>query len=219
MEVSMLTVLDFRICRPTAAHFLERYQLANGCSEAHRDVAQYLLELTLVEYRMVKYTPSHLAAAAVLLSNKLLRRHPAWPSALARHARVPEQAVKECAKEMCGLLELAESSPMQAVRKKYSALKHHAVAKLNFTAESPLCAALPPTAGAEDVLEAWARAAAQPTSSPSRGPAAASAGGLAPGPEPAGGSLAEAASAAMAEAGAAQAKEPGCKPMDTTVSV
>merc|ERR1719356_365155 len=26
MEVSMLTVLDFKICRPTAAHFMDRYQ-------------------------------------------------------------------------------------------------------------------------------------------------------------------------------------------------
>lgn len=136
MEVSMLTTLDFVICRPTAVNFLERYQCVNGCTDAHRDLAQYLLELTLVDYKMVKYPPSHLAAAAVLLSNKLLRRQPSWPPAAVRHTRLTEQALKECAREMCGLLEGAESNPLQAARKKFSQLRHHAVAKLSFAPQA-----------------------------------------------------------------------------------
>jgi len=135
MEVSMLTALQFKICRPTAVNFLERYQLINCCTDAHRDLAQYLLELTLVDYKMIKYSPSHLAAAAVLLSNKLLRR-PSWTSAAVRHTKLTEPMLKECAKEICILLELAEQNPLQAIRKKFSQLKHHSVAKLNFMAGS-----------------------------------------------------------------------------------
>eukprot|EP00931_Biecheleriopsis_adriatica_P067795 TRINITY_DN41865_c0_g1_i1.p1 TRINITY_DN41865_c0_g1~~TRINITY_DN41865_c0_g1_i1.p1 ORF type:complete len:513 (-),score=116.02 TRINITY_DN41865_c0_g1_i1:64-1443(-) len=137
MEVLMLTALDFNICRPTAVHFLERYQRVNSCTEAHKDLSQYLLELTLVDYKMVKYTPSHLAAAAILLSNKLLKRQPSWSPAAAKYTKMAEQSLKECAKEMCGLLEQAEVSPLQAVRKKFSQPKHHAVAKLNFTGHPP----------------------------------------------------------------------------------
>jgi len=133
MEVMMLTALDFRVCCPTAAHFLERYQCVNGCSEAHRDLAQYLLELTLVDYKMVKYAPSHLAAAAVLLSNKLLRRQPSWTLAVEKHTMMTEQMLKGCAKEICVLLEHAEHDLLQAVRKKFSQLKHHSVARMNFT--------------------------------------------------------------------------------------
>ncbi|CAE8629522.1 unnamed protein product, partial [Polarella glacialis] len=146
MEVLMLTVLDFKICRPTAVQFLERYQRINGCTEAHRDLAQYLLELTLVDFKMVKYMPSHLAAAAILLSNKLLRRQPSWTPAAVKHTKMPEHSLKECAKEMCGLLEQAEQSPLQAVRKKFSQLKHHAVAKLNFSGSPPQTGILPPAA-------------------------------------------------------------------------
>lgn len=135
MEVSMLTVLEFQVCCPTAAHFMERYQRVNGCTEAHRDLAQYLLELTLTEYSMVRYTPSHLAAAALFLSNRLLRRQPAWTVAMARRTGLTEQLLRECAREICNLLEGAESSQMHAVRRKYSQLKHHAVAKMNFAAE------------------------------------------------------------------------------------
>lgn len=153
MEVSILTVLDFRVCRPTAMHFLERYQRVHGCTEAHRDLAHYLLELTLIDYKMVKYSPSHVAAAAVLLSNKLLRKQPAWTPAAVRHTRFSEQMLKECAKEICLLLEQAETNPLQAVRKKFSQLKYHAVAKLKYNATQG--STVPPTS----VEEAKARAA------------------------------------------------------------
>merc|ERR1719161_2868834 len=121
----MLTALEFNICRPTAINFLQRYQFINSCTDAHRDLAQYLLELTLVDYKMIKYSPSHLAAAAVLLSNKLLRRQPAWKPAAVRHTRLTEQSLKECAKEICILLESAATSPLKAVTKKYSQMKYH----------------------------------------------------------------------------------------------
>lgn len=133
MEVVMLGVLDFKICCPTPMHFFDRYQRLNGCTETQRDLSQYLLELTLVDYSMIKYSPSNLAAAAVFLSNKLLRRHPSWPQAAVKETNFTEQMLKHCAKEMCPLLEHAEHSPLQAIRKKFSQLKYHSVAKLSFT--------------------------------------------------------------------------------------
>jgi len=143
MEVSMLTALDFVICRPTAVHFLDRYQVVNGCTEAHRSLAQYLLELTLGNHEMVKYSPSHLAAAAILLSNKLLRKQPSsWSLACMKHTKMTEQMLKKCAQEMCDLLEAAESNPLQAVRNKFCQLKHHEVAKINFT-QGDVAAAIP----------------------------------------------------------------------------
>jgi len=133
MECCVLKALEFKICRPTPMSFLERYQSVNGCTDAHRDLAQYLLELTLVDIKMLKYAPSHLAAASILLSNKLLRR-PSWTPAAVRHTQMTEATLKDCAKEMCVLLECAEFNPLQAVRKKFSHAKHHSVAKLNFIA-------------------------------------------------------------------------------------
>jgi cyclin B len=135
MEVSILKTLQFKVCLPTSMAFLDRYQSVNGCTDAHRDLAQYLLELTLVDYKMLKYAPSHLAAASILLSNKLLRR-PSWTPAAVRQTKLTEASLKSCAKEICDLLECAESNPLQAVRKKYSQLKHHSVAKLNFMSGS-----------------------------------------------------------------------------------
>jgi len=167
IEASMLTALDFYICRPTAIYFLDRYQVVNGCTDAHHDLAQYLLELAIVDYKMLKYSPSHLAAAAILLSNKLLRRQPSWTPACARQTNMAERSLKECAREMCKLLEDVESSPLQAVRKKFAQQKHHAVSKLNFTGlQSGV--ALPSRSSMADEAVAAARAtSARRTSCPS----------------------------------------------------
>jgi len=132
MEVAMLTELEFTLCCPTVAHFFNRYQQLNQCSEAHRHLLQYVLELTLPEFKMIRYSPSTLAAAATLLSNKLTKHSPAWPPAMIRHTKHTETSVKSCAKEMCGLIEGAERNPLQAVRKKFSQPKYSAVAKQTF---------------------------------------------------------------------------------------
>jgi len=129
MEVSMLTVLGWKVCRPTAVQFLERYESVHGCTEAHCDFMRYLLELTLVEIKMVKYLPSHVAASCALLSNKLLRKKPAWGADAVNHTDLTEHQLKDCVRDICGLLENAESSSLQAVRKKYSQPKYHEVAK------------------------------------------------------------------------------------------
>jgi cyclin B len=133
MEVTMLTALKFVLGCPTVAHFLQRYQRVNRCAEEHCHLMQYVLELTLPDLKMIRYTPSHLAAAAALLSNKLLRLHPCWPSAMVRHTRHTEPMVKVCAREMCTLLEQAEKNPLQAVRKKFSQPRYSGVAKICFS--------------------------------------------------------------------------------------
>eukprot|EP00931_Biecheleriopsis_adriatica_P063308 TRINITY_DN38304_c0_g1_i1.p1 TRINITY_DN38304_c0_g1~~TRINITY_DN38304_c0_g1_i1.p1 ORF type:complete len:393 (+),score=79.86 TRINITY_DN38304_c0_g1_i1:72-1250(+) len=132
MEVEMLQVLGFDLCGPTVVHFLERYQRANKCGEEHLHLMKYLAELCLLDVKMLCYTPSQIAAAALMLSNKLLKQSPAWPACMIRITRQSEPSVKACAKEMCGLLEAAERSPLQAVRRKYSQAKYSAIAKTTF---------------------------------------------------------------------------------------
>eukprot|EP00929_Paragymnodinium_shiwhaense_P000381 TRINITY_DN100628_c0_g1_i1.p1 TRINITY_DN100628_c0_g1~~TRINITY_DN100628_c0_g1_i1.p1 ORF type:complete len:558 (-),score=153.34 TRINITY_DN100628_c0_g1_i1:221-1894(-) len=143
MEVSLLAALDFKICQPTAYQFADRYSRVNRCTEAHRDLVGYLLELTLMDVKLASKTPSHLAAGALYLSNKLLRKSPSWPAALARSTRMSDAFVKESAKAICALLEQAETNSLQAVRKKYSQQKYHSVAKLNFTQPTPTAQSMP----------------------------------------------------------------------------
>jgi cyclin B len=137
MELAIVQALDFNLCSPTAAHFFERYQHVNRCSEAHRYLAQYILELTLVDYKMIRYAPSHLAAAAVLLSNKLQKREPQWSLACQRQTQLTSQMLRDCMTDMCGSLEAADKSSLQAVRKKFSHQKFHRVAESSFREWAP----------------------------------------------------------------------------------
>merc|ERR1719271_580110 len=77
MEALILNVLQFDLAYPTAVHFLTKFQRANRGNEVQKHLAQYLAELSLLDLKVLKYRPSQLAAAAVLLSNRLmLRRAP-----------------------------------------------------------------------------------------------------------------------------------------------
>jgi len=131
MEVSMLRTLNFELCGPTAAHFLDRFQRANLCSEEQLHLMHYLAELALLEVQMLQYTPSHIAAAAALLSNKLLKL-PTWPQCMAQFSKHSEAEIKACARELCGILESIDRSSLQAIRKKYSQDRFSRIAKKSF---------------------------------------------------------------------------------------
>lgn len=130
MELAMLTVLEFKLRVPTAVQFLDRCM--KGCNETHRALSQYIAELSLTDARMVRFSPSLLAASTTYLGAKLLKQKEPWPAAQASCTGYPEASLKACAKELCALVEAAPSSPQQAVRKKFSTAKMHNVAKLTF---------------------------------------------------------------------------------------
>ncbi|CAE8582845.1 unnamed protein product [Polarella glacialis] len=110
MEVKMLTALEFCLCRPTAAHFLERYHRANGCSEVQRFILQYALELALLDLKMAKYSPSQQVAAALIISTGLAQELPVWPSGITDETRCESMCgpspVVDCAREMCRLIQV-----------------------------------------------------------------------------------------------------------------
>jgi len=90
-ECAMLAALGFRVASATAAHFLKRLTVVNRCNDEHSALVQYVTELALVELQFVRFAPSRLAAAAVLLSNEVMRRQTAWPEQLAICAGHSEQ--------------------------------------------------------------------------------------------------------------------------------
>lgn len=136
METCMLNKLDFQVSQPTATHFLTRFEMINKSCPEHRAFAQYLLELTLIDYKMIRFAPSHVAAASIYLTNKLLRSgRTAWTESMLTATKIAEPALKECAKELCVLFDQAEHGSLQAVRKKFSLPKYHKVSSPGFVHE------------------------------------------------------------------------------------
>jgi cyclin B len=131
-EVEMLQALGFDLCAPTVPQYLERYQRAANCSEEHGYLLQYLLELSLLDYKLVRYQPSYLVAAAAFVSNMLLRVRQSWPSSVVKHTSEAEEDIRECASKMWNRFEGASTSPVQAVRWKYSHARFGGVSKKTF---------------------------------------------------------------------------------------
>ena len=80
MERDMLSVLGFNMTAPSAYRFLERFKKLS--STANDDqvfyFAQYLQEISLLDASLLKYRPSEIAAASLILSAKNIKRVNAW---------------------------------------------------------------------------------------------------------------------------------------------
>jgi len=135
MECDMLSTLNFQIVVPSAAQFFDHLVVVNSCDARHRSCAQYLLELGLLDIRMLQYKPSQVAAAAVLLSNELLRNSVAWPENMVQQSRHSEQSLRPCAEALRQLWKADRAGAggqLQAVHKKFSMTQYHSVATSNF---------------------------------------------------------------------------------------
>lgn len=79
MERLILLTLDFNLNIPTPLHFLRRFSKAARSDSKIHTLSKYLTELSLLEYKMLKYPPSIIAAAAVYISRSMLPAEVAGP--------------------------------------------------------------------------------------------------------------------------------------------
>ncbi len=93
------------------------------------NMSKYLLELSLVQYRMNQYSASEIAAGALYLSMKMLKRPTGWNERLSHHTQFVESDIRSIAREHFKNLQDAQMSSLQAVRKKFSLPKYNEVAK------------------------------------------------------------------------------------------
>lgn len=81
MEMDMLVTLQFDITVPSAYRFLERFRKLSSVVANDDRVfffAQYLQEIALLDASLLKYSPSEIAASALILSTRCIRRIHAW---------------------------------------------------------------------------------------------------------------------------------------------
>jgi len=71
-ELEIFQTLEFNIGQPMSISFLRRYSSAGGVDARQHAMAKYLLELSLVDYDLMSFMPSILAAGALNLSMKLI---------------------------------------------------------------------------------------------------------------------------------------------------
>jgi len=133
MEHLVLKTLSFDLSVPTCRDFLTRYLLASGAKEEsqHQYLAQYLCELTLIEYELVlKYTPSMIAASAVCLANYTLN-NTSWTPTLEFYSGYQMIDIYSCVSDLHKLFKNASNHAQQAVLTKYKSPKFGCVSHIS----------------------------------------------------------------------------------------
>lgn len=130
MERLMFSTLEFNITYPTVFVFLKRALQVAEADTRTSQLAQYLAELSLLEYKMLAHPPSLIGASCVFLANKYLAAKQPWSRVLEHYCQYKQSDVEKCAAELLNLSQNAPNQKTQAVRKKYSYAKYGEVAKL-----------------------------------------------------------------------------------------
>ncbi|KAI7986007.1 Cyclin-A2-4 [Camellia lanceoleosa] len=137
MESQVLKNLGFQLSAPTAKKFLRRFLRAAQASYKTPSLeleflANYLAELTLVDYEFLKLLPSIIAASAVFLARWTLDQsgHP-WNATLEHYTNYKASDLKIAVIALQGLQLNTNDCPLNAIRAKYRQDKYKSVAALS----------------------------------------------------------------------------------------
>lgn len=136
MESQVLNLLHFQLSVPTIKTFLRRFvQAAQVSSEVPsvevEYLANYLAELTLVEYSFLKFLPSLMAASAVLLARWTLNQSDnPWNLTLEHYTKYKASELKAAVLALEDLQLNTSGSTLNAIREKYRQQKCKCVATL-----------------------------------------------------------------------------------------
>lgn len=137
MEIHICKYIGFHIHAPTAKTFLRRFLIAaqvlyEGPSAELEFLANYLTELSLIDYGFLNHLPSLVAASAVYLARWTLDQsdHP-WNPTLEHYTMYKASDLKNTVLALQGLQLNTKGCPLNAIRAKYRQEKFQSVAVLS----------------------------------------------------------------------------------------
>ncbi|XP_026526260.1 G2/mitotic-specific cyclin-B1 [Notechis scutatus] len=131
MEMKILRSLDFNLGRPLPLHFLRRASKIGEADINQHSLAKYLMELALVDYEMVHYPPSRIAAAAFCLSSKVLEEGE-WTPILEHYMYYTEDVLIPVMQHMAKNVMLVNRGLVKhmTIKNKYASTKHAKISTL-----------------------------------------------------------------------------------------
>jgi cyclin B len=121
-ECVILKTLDFSLGRPLPLHFLRRNSKAGEVDATQHTMAKYFMELTITDYEMVSVPPSKIAAAALCLSMKVLKRKN-WNDTLQYYSKYNEEDLRSTMERLALLVTKAGTGKLTAIKTKYQSSK------------------------------------------------------------------------------------------------
>lgn len=134
MEYKILTTLEFNFLAPSALRFLERFRkLSNTASDDQIFFfAQYLCEISLLDASLLKYKQSEIAAAALALSAKAIKRINAWNKEMEKNTGYKEEDLKEVIEDVKSFAYEVNPKFLSTLKYKFTKPEYFEVANIPF---------------------------------------------------------------------------------------
>uniref|UniRef100_M4CHP4 Uncharacterized protein n=1 Tax=Brassica campestris TaxID=3711 RepID=M4CHP4_BRACM len=123
MEKLMANTLQFNFCLPTPYVFMRRFLKAAQSDKKVELLSFFIIELCLVEYEMLQYAPSQLAASAIYTAQSTLKGFEEWSKTCEFYTGYTEEKLMECSRKMVGLHHKAGTGKLTGVYRKYNTSK------------------------------------------------------------------------------------------------
>ncbi|KAG2324330.1 hypothetical protein Bca4012_038845 [Brassica carinata] len=123
MEKLMANTLQFNFCLPTPYVFMRRFLKAAQSDKKVELLSFFVIELCLVEYEMLQYVPSQLAASAIYTAQSTLKGFEEWSKTCEFYSGYTEEMLMECSRKMVGLHHKAGTGKLTGVYRKYNTSK------------------------------------------------------------------------------------------------
>ena len=122
MENNVLKVLNFNIVSPTSNDFYNIISKAFNFDKIQFYLGKYFLESSLVDYQMLKYSPSVIAVSCAYIVMKFfgINNYKILYSNDVIREESPQKIIKDAAREICFLVKNLSQSSLKAVKEKYS---------------------------------------------------------------------------------------------------
>ncbi|KAJ4806220.1 Cyclin family protein [Rhynchospora pubera] len=119
MERLMLNTLQFNMWVPTPYVFLKRFLKAAKSDKKMELLSFFIAKLCLVDFRMLQFKPSILAAAAVFTAQCTLIGCPIWSKCSEVHSRYRQDQLIECSIMMVELQQRSGQGKLTGVYRKF----------------------------------------------------------------------------------------------------
>ncbi|XP_022772112.1 cyclin-B2-3-like [Durio zibethinus] len=129
MEKLMINTLQFNLSLPTPYVFMRRFLRAAQSNKKLELLSFFMIELCLVEFEMLKFQPSLLAAAAIFTAQCTLSGSKHWSKTSEWYTTYSEEQLMDCSRMMVTFHQRAGTGKLTGVHRKYSTSKYGYAAK------------------------------------------------------------------------------------------
>ncbi|CAN7099049.1 unnamed protein product [Brassica rapa subsp. narinosa] len=123
MEKLIANTLQFNFSLPTPYVFMRRFLKAAESDKKLEVLSFFIIELCLVEYEMLEYTPSKLAASAIYTARCTLDGFEEWSKTCEFHTGYKEEQLLACTRKMVAFHHNAGTGKLTGVHRKYNTSK------------------------------------------------------------------------------------------------